>query len=171
LGLDLLLGAQLSRIQLEEIVRLGRVGAGDVVESRGRDVVGLALADKAVVLEKVFLLRVVGVRLCRQDPLSLPLRDVLKRELLAQGLAGRLSELISSAQHRASNDHHLAAVPVVEAVLALAGKDVGCNVGNISKCHRRELVVLANGQRQQTLGLSLVGVKKEVLGVESSTSK
>lgn len=119
------------------------------------------------------------------------LRDVLKLELLSQGLAGRLGELVSTAQHRAGDDHHLAAVLVVESVLALAGEDVGSNVGDVllgcvsdaclylprnpgetySKCHGRKLVVLANGERQQTLGLGLLRVKEEVLGVESSAGE
>jgi hypothetical protein len=59
------------------------------------------------------------------------LRDVFKLELLAQGLAGRLSEFITGAQHRTGNDHHLAAVPVIETMLALAGEHVGSNMSDV----------------------------------------
>ena len=45
--------------------------ARDVVEGRGRDVVGLTLADEAVVLEEVLLLRVVRVGLRSKDALGL----------------------------------------------------------------------------------------------------
>lgn len=58
---------------------------------------------------------------------------------------------------------------VIEAVLALAGEDMGSHVGNVTQGDGSELVVLADGDGQQSLGLGLVGVGEEVLGVESST--
>jgi hypothetical protein len=39
-----------------------------------------------------------------------------------------------------------------------------------SQRDRGELVVLANGKRQKTFALSLVGVDKQVLGVETGAS-
>ena len=58
-------------IQLEKLLRLSRVAARDVVEGRCRDVVGLALADKRVVLEEVLVLRGVALRLLLQQLLCL----------------------------------------------------------------------------------------------------
>jgi hypothetical protein len=48
-------------IHLEEIRRLGRMIAGDVVERHGGDIVGFAFADEGVVLEEVLFLGVVDV--------------------------------------------------------------------------------------------------------------
>lgn len=97
------------------------------------------------------------------------LGNVLKLEILSQGLAGSCGQLVSSAEHGSRDDHHLTAVSVIEAVLALAGKNVGSHVGDIAKGDGGELVVLADGDGQQSLGLGLVGVGKEVLSVESGT--
>lgn len=71
ISLDLLLGAQLMAVHAEELGRLGRLLAGNVVEGRGGDVVGLALADQAVVLEEILLLGVVDVGLGMEDSLGL----------------------------------------------------------------------------------------------------
>ena len=59
------------------------------------------------------------------------LGDVLESELLSQGLAGGLGELVTGAQHRAGDNHHLTTVAVVEAVLALAGEHVGGDMGDV----------------------------------------
>lgn len=58
-------------VHAEELRRLGRRLTGDVAESRGGNVVGLALADQAVVLEQVLLLGVVDVGLGLEDTLGL----------------------------------------------------------------------------------------------------
>ena len=42
--------SHLTLLNLEEIVRLSGILAGDIVERCGRDVVGFALLDKTVVL-------------------------------------------------------------------------------------------------------------------------
>jgi hypothetical protein len=59
------------------------------------------------------------------------LGDVLELEFLSQSLAGSLGELVTSTQHRTGENHHLAAMFIIEAVLSLAGEDVGRDVGNI----------------------------------------
>jgi len=56
LMLGLLLRSHLTLINLEEILRLSWVLAGDIVKSCGRDVVGFALLDKTVIFEKILLL-------------------------------------------------------------------------------------------------------------------
>lgn len=71
----LLLRSQLSSIHAEELVRLSGMLARDVVESRSSDVVCLALAHQAVVLEQVLLLRVVDVCLFLEDPFGLAPKD------------------------------------------------------------------------------------------------
>jgi hypothetical protein len=43
------------------------MNARDIVERRGGDVVGLALADERVVLEQILQLRLVALRLRTQD--------------------------------------------------------------------------------------------------------
>ena len=53
------------------------------------------------------------------------LRDIVKLHGLAEGLAGRFGELLAGTEHGAREDHHLAAVTVVEPVRALAAEDVG----------------------------------------------
>lgn len=122
--------------------------ASDVVESRGRDVVCLALAHQTVVLEDVLLFRVVNVRLGLEDPLCLAstaesawkslfpyrvnaLGDIVKLHGLAEGLAGCFGELLPRAEHGPRDNHHLAAVLVVEAVGPLSGEDMGCYKGDV----------------------------------------
>jgi len=61
--LDALLGVELPGVHLEELGRLGGMVASDVVKCRRGDVVGLALADQAVILQDVPLLRVVALGL------------------------------------------------------------------------------------------------------------
>jgi hypothetical protein len=70
-GLDLLLGAQLGGIELEEVIRLGGVLTGNVMEGGSGDVVGLSLAYQAIVLEEILLLRDIRVGLSLQDTLGL----------------------------------------------------------------------------------------------------
>lgn len=71
ISLGLLLGTQLMAIHAEEFGGLGRLLASNVVEGRGDDVVGLALADQAVVLEEILFLGVVDVGLGLEDSLGL----------------------------------------------------------------------------------------------------
>jgi hypothetical protein len=59
------------------------------------------------------------------------LGDVLKLHGLTKGLAGGLGELLAGAEHGAGENHHLATVPVVETVWALAGEDVGGHKGDV----------------------------------------
>lgn len=98
------------------------------------------------------------------------LRDVLKLHLLTNSLASSLSQLLSSAKHGTSNNHHLAAVAIIEAMLALTSEDVSSDVGDITQSNGSKLVVLANGQGEGTLQLRLLSVQKQVLGVETSAN-
>lgn len=95
------------------------------------------------------------------------LGDVFKLEVLAQSLAGSRSELVTGAKHGSSDNHHLAAMLVIEAMLALAGKNMSSHMGNVTKRNGSELVVLANGNGKHTLRLGLVGVREEVLSIEA----
>lgn len=52
----LLFRSHLTLINLEEVIRFCGMLAGYIVESCSRDVVGLALFDKTVVLKEVLLL-------------------------------------------------------------------------------------------------------------------
>lgn len=67
---DLLLGSQVGGIRAKELGRLCGMLPGHIMESRGRNVVGLALANQAVVLENVLLFRVIDIRLGPQDLLG-----------------------------------------------------------------------------------------------------
>lgn len=58
-------------VHAEEVGRLGRLLAGDLVEGSSGDIVGLALADQAVVFEEVLLLRVVDIGLGLENTLGL----------------------------------------------------------------------------------------------------
>jgi len=60
---SLLAGPHLPAVHLEEVNGLRGVVSGNVVEGRGSDVVRLALAHEAVVLEDVLLFRIVVVSL------------------------------------------------------------------------------------------------------------
>lgn len=96
------------------------------------------------------------------------LGDVLKLHLLTDSLAGSLSQLLSSAKHGTSDNHHLAAVAIIEAMLALTSEDTSSDVRNITQSNGSKLVVLANGQREDAVQLCLLGVQQQVLGVETS---
>ena len=52
----LLFRSHLTLINLEEVLRFCGMLAGYIVKSCGRDVVGFALLDKAIVLKEVLLL-------------------------------------------------------------------------------------------------------------------
>jgi hypothetical protein len=58
-------------VHLEELHRLLWMSTRHIVEGRGGDVVGLALADKRVVLEQILQLGLVALRLRMQDLLCL----------------------------------------------------------------------------------------------------
>lgn len=58
-------------VHAEEVGRLGRLLTGDLVEGSSGDIVGLALADQAVVFEEVLLLRVVDIGLGLENTLGL----------------------------------------------------------------------------------------------------
>lgn len=57
---------------------------------------------------------------------------------------------------------------VIEAVLALASKDMSSNMGNITQSNGSKLVVLADGQGEGTLKLGLLSIQQQVLSVEAS---
>lgn len=66
----LLLGPQFPLVDLEEMLWLCWMLPSHIVESCGGDVVSLALLHKAVVLEKILLLRRVKLSLGLEDPLG-----------------------------------------------------------------------------------------------------
>ena len=91
------------RVQTEELVRLGGVRARDVVEGSRGDVVSLALADQAVVLEQILLLRLVQVgSLLLEDALGLASDMGLVWEGVERKISGKLesetySEMFSNS--------------------------------------------------------------------------
>jgi hypothetical protein len=54
-------------VHLEELGRLRRMTSREIMKRHGRDVVGLALANKRVVLQNVFPLGVIAARLGMKD--------------------------------------------------------------------------------------------------------
>ena len=56
-------GMELLCVSLEKVWRLLWMATGDIMESRGGDVVGLAFTNQGVVLEKVLNLRLIALRL------------------------------------------------------------------------------------------------------------
>lgn len=86
-------------------------------------------------------------------------------------------------------DNELAAVFIIEAVLAFASKNVGCDLRNIlsnvrslgnptctcrithPKGNRRKFMVSSNWQRKNPLSLRLLRIQKKVLGIKSSSGQ
>ncbi len=75
------------------------------------------------------------------------------------------------------NNHHLTAVLIIKAVLALACKHVGCKMGNVlnlrvrisnlagedlsyTQCNRRKLMTLADREGKDALSFRLLGIEK-----------
>lgn len=56
---------------------------------------------------------------------------------------------------------------VMEAVLALSGKDVRSEQGDVSQGHRRKLVLFSDGDGKDAVLLGLGGIQKEIFGVET----
>jgi hypothetical protein len=87
-----------------------------------------------------------------------------------------------------SHYHHLASMFVVEPMFSLSCEHMGSNMGHVltgaismfsslertwtyAQCHRGKLVLFANRQWKDSLLLSLRGVEKQVLCIESSPRK
>jgi len=113
--------------------------------------VGLSLTNQAVVLQNVLHLGGVDISLRLENALRLgpfrsfsiftpkhaeigdsdSLADFLVLECLAQCLGSSRGQLLSSTEHGASHNHHLATVAVVEAVLSLSGQNMSRHMSDI----------------------------------------
>lgn len=80
--------------------------------------------------------------------------------------------------------HHLSTMAIVKSMLALASQHMSSDLSNVlqkckpnspqdanlsyAQCHRCELVEFADGKWKRALFLGLLGVQKEIFGIEPS---
>lgn len=63
-------GPKIGRVRLEKVIRLRGMSPRHIMKGRRSDIVGLALADQAVVLQEVLLFGFVAFALRGQNPLG-----------------------------------------------------------------------------------------------------